>query len=1098
MSKDKTFVLDNRTEGSSIGRHLLRHISDSDVLRVVSAYFTIYGYHELRDALASVDKVRFLLGEPSSVESLDPAMAEHPGYHIDNDSVLPKEQLQQKALAKACAAWIRQKVEMRSAHRSNFLHGKMYHWQNGVDGGAVVGSSNFTKRGLGFSKASANIELNLEVDDTDKKDALQTWFDDLWQDESAIKDIKEEVLTYLGRLYQDYDPEFIYYLTLFHLFEKDREKQDRRADVERTNIKDTKIWKALYDFQEHGALGIIDCLLNFNGCILADSVGLGKTYTALAVIKYFELRNENVLVLAPKRLEDNWSLYPLHKQNKFNPFTEDKFRYTLAAHTDLSRESGQVAGTNWDEFNWSNYDLIVIDESHNFRSATPSKKAKDGESEKLSRYDKLLKQAIQEGIRSKVLMLSATPVNTSLLDFRNQIHLITQKNHNFFESTLSIHNYNQIINDAQKTFEKWEKAAKGIKPNKRDLFDKFSGDFMKILGRITIARSRKDIEDVYSDFIKKQGAFPERRKPLNETPLIDLQGKLSYETLHEQINDFTLSIYKPSVYLKEDKRKKYKEQDFERKEKWVAAMMCINLLKRLESSPHAFVLTMKKILGKIDDKIKDIDKFIEDPQKWQAENLVSDDTSPDDEALSDEEGEDEDYEPESEADVRKLGERLNELDVEKWRKALQDDYNLLSGVWEKVSCIDSERDGKLQALKGIVKKKLSDHHNRKLIIFTTFTDTAEYLRKYIAPIAVDLDVKWALVSGKSSPEQFRGTLKRFSPKGQGYELQSDEQSIDLLIATDCISEGQNLQDCDMIVNYDIHWNPVRIVQRFGRIDRLGSKNEKIGMVNFWPTKDLDSYLNLEGRVRARMALVDYMATGSDDPLEDIESRAEYDRSQRNKRLEGIRDGNHDIEGVDDTVSFSDFSLSIFHERLLQYLQTKRKILEKAPKGIYAVADCDLLAKDDHYRDIAEPGVIFCLRKKDKATKDKDAQNKEMEARNLLHPYYMLYVRDNGSVRYRYTDVKGVLELFEKLCLGQSKAHKALCAAFDKETEHGNDMELYDKLLSDVATSIMKTIEQKDQHHVTAQGGLGIMKKSERPQKDLSNFELVTWLILKKS
>ena len=523
-------ILDNRAR--KVVDYLRQHLSSAEVFRLVSAYFTIYGYEALQSELRGVEDVRFLFGDPASVGELDPGEKAQKAFNLTENGLSPQHALQQKYLARQCEAWVSSKgVKIRSIGKSNFLHGKMYLTESANGGTAVVGSSNFTRGGLG-SGTSANVEINLATQNAATCTELQQWFDDLWADETLTEDVKKKVLDALARIGKDYAPELIYYKTLYELFQEDIEaRKAGESHLKDTHLYDTAIWNALYDFQKDGAKSATARLMRHNGCILADSVGLGKTYTALAVIKFFELRNERVLVLCPKKLRENWALYPAYNAQTGNPFLEDRFGYTLLSHTDLSRTSGQVGTNNLANFEWHTFDMVVIDESHNFRNDSKPRLDADGKI-RHSRYSRLLEEIIKAGTQTKVLMLSATPVNTSLIDLRNQIYLMTEKREDVFRENLGIGHIGALLRQAQKEFKAWEtKADKSGKKDKAILLETLGADFFKLLGGVSIARSRRQIKQFYAEEMDRIGQFPTRQQPNNRYPLTDLEDELSYKNL---------------------------------------------------------------------------------------------------------------------------------------------------------------------------------------------------------------------------------------------------------------------------------------------------------------------------------------------------------------------------------------------------------------------------------------------------------------------------------------------------------------------------------------------------------------------------------------
>ncbi|RKU05765.1 ATP-dependent helicase [Candidatus Poribacteria bacterium] len=1092
MSNRNTRIRDNHDRGT-VGDFLKANIENGSSLSVVSAYFTIHAFEALKAYLWKIDGLRFLFGEPDFIKNLDSRDTDPKVFKIEDEGLQLNKPLQQRPIAQECADWIEKKVEIKSTRQSNLLHGKMYHIVNNGVEKAVMGSSNFTVQGLGLSQSNNNIELNLEVEDSQDRRDLKAWFDDVWNDDERVEDVKKKVIARLEKLGDDQAPEFIYYKTLYELFRDDLEaRMNNEQKLEDTHLYDTKIWDKLYDFQKDGVKSVIARLLRHNGCILADSVGLGKTYTALAVIKFFELRNDRVLVLCPKKLRENWALYPVYYSQRNNPFEDDKFGYSLLSHTDLSRYTGDADGTDLAGFNWSNFDLVVIDESHNFRNDTKPKRDDAGNITHHSRYTRLLEEVIKEGAQTKVLMLSATPVNTSLIDLRNQIYLMTEKREDAFQKSLGISNIRALLGQAQREFKAWE-DDKDSGRDKSKLLAKLGADFFQLLGGVSIARSRRHIENFYADEIGRIGEFPEQLKPENHHPLTDLTGALSYKYLADQIEKFSLSVYTPSSYVISKaaiQRLAKEKQDFRfnqlDREKFLIGMMQTNFLKRLESSAHSLTETLERTIGKIDALLEKIARYEQNQQTPQAgaEILLDDDILPED---------DEDDE-EFLVNRARHPYHLRELDCARWKKDLIKDRETLTEAWKSVKGITPERDGKLRAIREHIRDKaqnpLTDKDgeiNRKLLVFTTFKDTAEYLYENLSDLAAELSLKVAMVSGdvtrtQSRPNNFNAILTNFAPRARGRAEEGGDE-IDLLIATDCISEGQNLQDCDTVLNYDIHWNPVRIIQRFGRIDRIGSRNKSVRMINYWPTEDMEVYLRLQSRVEARMALADAAATGTDDPLnESAYEQAQMELNFRNQQLKQLREEVLDFDDLSDGVVLSDFTLDYFFTQLLRYLEKNKKELEATPNGVYAVTH-------DENRPM-EKGVIFFLRQRNAST---DIQRKTASP---LHPFYAVYIRNTGDIRYGCANTRQVLDLFESAAVGKIDSLQDLCIQFDTETKNGENMGLYNGLLKAVIDHISRahTTTQTNNMGLSGTRDFELPLKSETP-RDTGDFELVTWLVI---
>jgi SNF2 family DNA or RNA helicase len=1105
-------IRDNHTRGA-VADFLKEKIQDGTKLSVVSAYFTIYAFDELKHILNRIDHLDFLFGEPSFVNRLDPSKTEKKAFIIDADGLELANTLQQKRVAKECSEWIEQKVNIKTIKQSNLLHGKMYHVATAGLEDAILGSSNFTVRGLGLGADNNNIELNLIVDSNRDRRELKQWFDDLWLNGDLVKDVKDEVLQYLQQLYENHEPEFIYYKTLFHIFERfllDSGKTD--ADLGRTSLFETDTWKALFEFQKDGVKGAINKILRYNGCIIADSVGLGKTFEALAVIKYFELRNERVLVLCPKKLRENWTVY--RTPSSLNPFLSDRYRYDVLSHTDLSRDRGTVGDIDLKTFLWGNYDLVVIDESHNFRNNAPGKRDEEGEIIRKSRYQRLMEEIIQKGVRTKVLLLSATPVNNDLKDLRNQIYFLTggMENDGAFAESLGIDSVRDTLTAAQKVFTTWARKQSADRKTS-DLMEKLGAAFFKLLDELTIARSRKHIQKYYKDTIALLGGFPVRQKPLSIYPDIDTQGQfLSYDKLSSEIDGYKLSLFNPSTYLKEKFLNQYKTSTHDpfsqaQREKYLIGMMKVNFLKRLESSVESFEITMGRTIAKIESLEAKIRTFLASASA-SAEGLdeVEVDTDLGDFA------EVEDLDDETEVGG-KFKYKLSHLELDhgkNWLNDLEKDRVQLDRLWKAAKDVDEKRDAKLAELKKLIHAKVSKptinklgQENRKVLVFTAFADTAKYLYGAIRDWATsEVKINVALVCGGGDirstfgKPEFNEILTNFSPRSKKRDkiptmLQSGE--IDLLIATDCISEGQNLQDCDYLVNYDIHWNPVRIIQRFGRIDRIGSASHTVQLVNFWPTDDLNKYINLKNRVEARMALVDIAATFEDNILQsdEIEDLIHADLKYRDKQLIKLRDEVLDLEDLGDSVSLTEFTLDDFRLELLKYIEANRDRLADAPFGLYSV-----VPPSPEHKTIA-PGVIFCFRQRLPTPGGDGTSGSTSDGINPLKPYFLVYVLDDGNVRFTFAQPKQILEIYRILCSGKGEPHAELCDLFDQQTNHGADMGFYDELLRRCVDSMAVTFRRRAASGL--QSSRGFVLPNEQDQiTDQTDFDLITWLVVKNA
>jgi SNF2 family DNA or RNA helicase len=1111
-------IRDNHTRGK-VAEFLLDKVRIGSKLSIVSAYFTIYAYEALKNVLDNIDRLEFLFGEPYFINRLDPTKTEKKNFIIDAEGLEIANKLQQKRIAKECADWIRRKVEIKTIKQSNLLHGKMYHIANDAVEDAIIGSSNFTVAGLGLGAAGNNIELNLIVDSSRDRAELKQWFNEVWNDKGLVKDVKDDVLLFLGKLYTNQSPQFIYYLTLFHLFHDYlNNTRDVEDDLRRVALPDTQIWKTLFSFQKDGAKAAINKILDLNGCILADSVGLGKTYTALAVIKYFELRNERVLVICPKKLSRNWTIY--RNPSSLNPFSDDKFRYDVLHHTDISRDSGTVNGLHLDCLNWGAYDLVVIDESHNFRNNKIATQHPASPKESRSRYQRLMEDIISAGVKTKVLLLSATPVNNQLADLRNQISFIAGGDvarnavaDAAFTETLGILSVRETSRLAQTQFTYWAKKPPDQRKT-RDLIAAIGGDFFKLLDGLSIARSRRQVASYYADEMKQLGGFPKRPAPKAIHANIDLQQRfLSFEQLDTEISALRLALYHPTSFLRDDLTTSiyaaYQDKILgsftqEGRERILIAMMKVNFLKRLESSVDSFRLTLKRTIEKIDQLEARITAF---------EKYLDQNPEIDYESLTPKEFEDPDFDQEDFTIGGRRRIHLVHLKLPEWLKEIRNDRTQLQFLLEKTQSITASRDGKLAELKQLIAAKVNQptvnrdgKSNRKVLVFTAFADTARYLYKNLAPWASnDLNIHCGLICGDGDNAaslgntdyddiltNFAPIAKRRSDQSARFENQRDE--IDLLIATDCISEGQNLQDCDLLVNYDIHWNPVRIIQRFGRIDRIGSLNNSVQLVNFWPVADLDNYLGIKLRVEARMALVDLTATQTDNLLDpsQLEDLIKEDLLFRDRQLKRLKDEILDLEDFDNSVSLADFSLDEFRLDLLRYLEANRTELEEASEGVYAVVPpkVDLFSR-------ANTGVLFCLRHRSNMVRQSKDYVKSSAPSMIspLFPYYLVYVHDDGTVRFSFAQPKESILLLRDIASGEPEAFEKLCDLFDKNTNDGLNMSHYNGLLQKALVSIERTFQKRAAMSLLASRSAILPNAAAVPTSKGNDFDLVTWLVI---
>lgn len=1057
-------------------------IHSGSKISIAAACFSIYAFQALKDQLTQIDELRFIFTSPTFIaekakkerrEFYIPRLTRERSLYGTEFEIRLRNELTQKAIAKECADWIRAKVTFKSNISDKSIQGQLV-----VDDAGYTPINGFTTVELGCEKGNAmNTTI---VKDASLAKTLLAGFNDIWSDSKLLQNVTDEIIDSISTAYNENSPEFIYFVTLYNIFNEFLE--DISEDVlpnEATGFKESKIWGMLYNFQRDAALAIINKLEKFNGCILADSVGLGKTFTALAVIKYYENRNKSVLVLCPKKLANNWNTYKDNYVN--NPIAADRLRYDVLYHTDLSRNHGSSNGLDLDRLNWGNYDLVVIDESHNFRNGGKS----GGDSEKENRYLRLLNKVIRTGVKTKVLMLSATPVNNRFNDLKNQLALAYEGNSNLINEKLNTKStIEEIFRQAQRAFNTWSKQDPRSRTTE-SLLKMLDFDFFEVLDSVTIARSRKHIEKYYdtSDI----GSFPQRLKPISlYPPLTDLNGAINYNEIFEQLMLLNLAIYTPSHYILDSKKSKYADLFDDEKvnvgftqanrEQGIRRLMAINLMKRMESSVASFRLTLERI----DNLLKTTIAAIENYNQYTDTKLNLEDMSHMNDFDLDDQNDDELF-----SFGKKVKINLGDMDYTSWRRDLEKDKEIIELLSMMVADITPEHDSKLQELFKVLSDKIEhpiNENNRKVIIFTAFSDTAEYLYdqvgKYILQkYHLNTAMVTGSVDGRSTVPRLRcdmnTVLTCFSPisKGKDLLMPGDKTEIDVLIATDCISEGQNLQDCDYLINYDIHWNPVRIIQRFGRIDRIGSKNKCIQLVNFWPDVTLDEYIDLKARVETRMKIVDMTATGDDNLLQEEKSDLEYRKAQLKRLQEEVVD----IEEMSSGISIMDLGLNEFRLDLLEYVKANPN-LDKTPFGLHAVA-----ASNDE----CPPGVVFVLKNRSNSI--------NIDHQNRLHPFYMVYIADDGEVVCDHLSPKAMLDKLRYLCKGKATPIPELYRRFNKETKDGRNMQATSALLGDAIESI---IETKEESEIDTFLGGGQMSFLSNEIKGLDDFELICFLIVK--
>ena len=1053
---------------------------------IAASCFSIYAFQELKEQLSDISELRFIFTSPSFVtEKVDKQKREFyiPRLNRERDlygsefEIKLRNELSLKAVAKECAEWIRQKV----CFKSNRTNAGMPSFAS-IDDTTYMPLGGFTTVELGCERGnSLAIAIN-KMEAPFSQQYLQI-FNQIWNDGDKLQVVTEEVLDNITNAYKENSPEFIYFVTLYNIFNEFLE--DISEDVlpnEATGFKSSVIWNKLYNFQRDAALAIINKLEKFNGCILADSVGLGKTFTALSVIKYYENRNKSVLVLCPKKLHDNWVTYRSNYVN--NPLVADRLRYDILYHTDLSRQSGQSNGLDLEHINWGNYDLVVIDESHNFRNGGKVTTDENDENPRENRYLQLMNKVIRAGVKTKVLMLSATPVNNRFNDLRNQLALAYEGDSSIMDAQLKTSSsLDDIFRQAQTAFNRWSKLPPEDRTTKA-LLESLSFDFFEVLDSVTIARSRKHIEQYYDT--TDIGKFPERLKPISRAPkLTDLPTAVSFNDIFVSVSELNLAIYTPSDFILPSKLEKYMEVREDGRfgnlsrsgrERGIRQLMSINLLKRLESSVNSFRLTLTRIKNYIEATINSIDAVAAsgshaDVNDYDFENGLDFDEREDTVFIG----------------GKKTKIDLADMDYVQWRGYLAKDLDNLNTLLFMLADITPEHDSKLQMLIEDIRNKFAkpiNGDNKKIIVFTAFSDTAQYLYENIAPLIKErTGLNTALVSGDVEARStlkirekldFNKVLTLFSPiskeKASLYPKLNEE--IDVLIASDCISEGQNLQDCDFLINYDIHWNPVRIIQRFGRIDRIGSRNAVIQLVNYWPDMDLDDYINLKGRVEARMKVSVLTATGDDNPLS---AEDQGDLKYRRDQLERLKEEVVDIEEMSTGVSIMDLGLNEFRLDLLDYMKQGHDI-EHTPMGLHALVASD---KD------APPGVVFVLKNRNNEI--------NIDRKNRLHPFYMVYISKDSEVIVDHLDPKDLLDRMRHLCRGKSEPLLELCRKFNAETRDGQRMGTYSRLLGDAISSLIKVKESTDLFSFL-DGDSGSLFGND--VRGLDDFELICFLIIR--
>ena len=1058
-------------------------IKDGSKLSIAAACFSIYAFQELKEELKGIDELRFIFTSPTFTtekakkekrEFYIPRLNRERSLYGTEFEVKLRNELSQKAIAKECAEWIMQKATFKS----NVTNENMMGFIN-ADDKSYMPVNGFTTVDLGCERGNNAYNI-VQKTEAPMSNAYIDLFNTLWNDKVKLQEVTDEVIENITTAYSENSPDFIYFVTLYNIFNEFLE--DISEDFlpnEAVGYKESKIWGMLYNFQKDAANAIINKLEKYNGCILADSVGLGKTFTALAVIKYYENRNKNVLVLCPKKLTNNWNTYKDNYIN--NPIASDRLRYDVLYHTDLNRTHGTSNGLDLDRLNWSSYDLVVIDESHNFRNG--GKVTGEDEDEKQNRYLTLLNKVIRKGVKTKVLMLSATPVNNRFNDLKNQLALAYEGNTDLIDDKLNTKkSIDDIFKNAQRAFNTWCKWDPADRTTDK-LLKMPDFDFFEVLDSVTIARSRKHIEKYYDT--SDVGRFPTRLQPVSHSPkLTNLKNAISYNQIFEQLMQLSLTIYTPSLFIQPSCMSKYAELFGDDtsltqagREQGIRRLTAINLMKRMESSVYSFNMTLTRIKDLIKTTLETIEEY--DKHSSVEFDLTE---------ISESEFDSDDQSEDLFTFGKKVKIDIADMDYVSWGNTLKKDYEVLDLLTLMVGDITPEHDCKLQELFEVIRDKIDNpinEGNKKVIIFTALADTAEYLYDNVSVYAKkNFGLNSAMVTGSvdgrtTIPKlkvDLNTVLTCFSPisKGKDVLMPNEKAEIDILIATDCISEGQNLQDCDYLINYDIHWNPVRIIQRFGRIDRIGSQNDYIQLVNFWPDVPLDEYIDLKAKVETRMKISILTATGDDNLLTPEEKG---DLEYRKAQLKRLQEEVVDIEEMSTGISIMDLGLNEFRLDLLEYVK-EHPDLDKTPFGLHAVAQ----ATED-----APPGVIYVLKNRSNSV--------NIDNQNRLHPFYMVYITNDGRVVCDHLSPKDMLDRMRYISRGKLEPIPELYREFNKETKDGKNMSQMSSLLGQAINSIIDVKEESDLDSFLAGNNVSF---SANEIKGLDDFELICFLVVKDS
>jgi len=1134
-------ILDNENQNLKVHEWIVKYTEDGTI-DIVTGYFTIGALADLSQQVnQKITKFRLVLGDIVNLDQVDDRPLD-----LLNENITIEAALNLSRLAQEAVDFLKQDKVKAKTLEPNFCHAKCYLFEPSKKDDRnkyfISGSSNLTEAGIG-KKQTNNLELNIaETGNNSQYKELVEWFETLWHKPQAHKektilakdgtsrkiDFKQYLIEAIAKIFIEYSPRDIYYNILFELFGNQILEIENDPEFNRQvgRLENTAVFNALYDFQKKGVLSLIRMLQKYDGAILADAVGLGKTWSALAVMKFFQMQGREVILLCPKKLDNNWRRY---KEDQASKFEVDKLKFFMRFHTDMSNSRLESYNDRADKFFRDDKPkLIVIDESHNLRN------------DKANRYKFLVEQILKNNQDVKVLLISATPINNSLNDARNQFKLMVQGDVNGYETKLGVKNIDYSFKQAQTIFNEWRKDQH---PQIGDFIKKLSGnDFFRLTDSLLVARTRKMVESQQVDLI-----FPVKNKPVNLFVTPHQLG--NFETFEELFEHFPpmLSGYQPAFYLDDDSGvKKDVLRDEKLRDRFLVKMIYILMVKRLESSWFSFYSTVEKIKDHHQNALDKIKAY----QASKAKNLVIENDAVN---LDDDQNDDEFTEaveqytlgkkrPISIAEIDRVG------NLDKFKKDLKQDLDALDQLsvnLQKFSVkLDKEIapaskksdrlkscDDKLKALIAeIVKKRKSgvNNHNPKVVIFTVYRDTAVYLFEQLQARGFD---KIAIASGTGSQsddsdrkQSMEAILERFAPytklfcekewsfnsEKQGLEAfvewqdwitenypdthQKLTKPIDILIATDALSEGQNLQDADMVINYDIHWNPVRIIQRMGRIDRLGSPNAQIFGINFWPSANINSYLNLQGRIEQRMAAMKLAGSEVDHQFSDSFAKMahdeDFDRKMNDRMMEQMLITWDDIEVSDQGLGFDSLSLERYRQDLLAEFNRDKDKYRQMPKGVYSGFVEDMATGDRN-------GIVALLGYPAKPSKKLDHQYQVFD---------LIYIDKSGKLVLN--NQKEVLDLLT--------VNKDQERFVPNAVDRGEPMaisELVTSLKAWLSSQAVQTEVMEDGTVKETMGNetLGVLQGLKKGNKvaierikqnvtvnskyQLNNFDLITWILV---